>query len=178
MTSIYSNGVPTKAYNEIQLSRFFLYLSSIHAHTHIALYLYIYIYFAVPVYTVWQWFTPIWFLSYLYTRCLPPHPTIVAVVVVASTPLCPVDFNNNKTTDCMIKTTSINHKRVYRSVDRKKSSPTNIYMYICMCVCVYSLWKTHRVIYTRGSHHWFSEHTVITERCKLRCFSCVHTVCP
>lgn len=93
---------------------------------HVCIHLYTLLYAC----TARQWFTPIWFLSHLWSLSPPLYLYIhikrkciylylVAAAAAAdavqsslsSSPLHPAGFNN-KTTDCVIKTTSINHTRV------------------------------------------------------------------
>lgn len=115
-----------------------------------------------------------------YTSLPSPPPSSSSPPPPAPAPLHPTGFNN-KTTDCVIKTTSINHKRnayTGRPTEKKSLLPpiyTRVYnnnnnMYVWSIVRDPSH-DLYNIIHTRrSSHHWFSEHTAITERCKLRCF--------
>jgi len=127
----------------------------------------------------------------IYTRlwCNLPHPPFPSYTSLppspssppppASVPLHATGFNN-KTTDCLIKTTSINHKRnayTGRPTQKKSLLPpiyTRVYNNNNMYVRSIVRDPSHDlyIIHTRCSshHHWFSELTAITERCKLRCF--------
>lgn len=81
----------------------------------------------------------------LYTSLPPPSSSSSS-----SPPLHPIGFNN-KTTDCVIKTTSINHKRnayTGRPTKKKKNLFSHQYIRIIIIICMCAaLWKTRRMIY-------------------------------